>query len=145
MAQGAVFADVKLEESNMTQEKSDDRNAMSFPELLSWAWKETPPVHQNAVNLLIHLFAVPLFVVGNFLVVAGLVTDSWLLVAAILCIVASLALQKFGHSLERDRPPPFAGSRDFLRRLYAEQFCNFWRFLLSGQWYASFKARNKNA
>jgi hypothetical protein len=39
-------------------------------------------------------------------------------------------------------PPPFEGARDFVRRLYAEQFCNFWRFLFSGQWYASLRARN---
>ena len=129
----------------MAQDNSEDRNAMSFPALLSWAWEETPPVHKNAANLLIHLFAVPLFVVGNVLLVAGIVFDFWLLIAAILCIVVSLALQKFGHSLERNQPPPFAGSRDFLRRIYAEQFCNFWRFLLSGQWYASFKERAKNA
>ena len=129
----------------MAQDKSEDRNAMSFPELLSWAWRETPPVHKNAANLLIHLFAVPLFVVGHFLLVAGIVIDLWLLIAAPLCIVVSLALQKFGHSLERNQPPPFAGSRDFLRRIYAEQFCNFWRFLLSGQWYGSFRARNSNA
>ena len=129
----------------MSQDRSEDRNAMSFPALVSWAWRETPPVHKNAANLLIHLFAVPLFVVGNVLLVAGVVFDLWLPIAAILCIVVSLALQKFGHSLERNQPPPFAGSRDFLRRIYAEQFCNFWRFLLSGQWYASFKARAKNA
>ena len=34
------------------------------------------------------------------------------------------------------------GARDFLRRLYAEQFCNFWRFLFSGQWYASLRGGN---
>ena len=129
----------------MAQVNSDDRNAMSFPALLSWAWKETPPVHKDPTNLLIHLVAVPLFVVGNVLLVAGIVVNVWLLIAAILCIVVSLALQKYGHSLEGNSVPPFTGPRDFIRRLYAEQFCNFWRFLLSGQWYASFKAHDKNA
>jgi hypothetical protein len=129
----------------VAQDKSEDRNAISFPELLSWAWRETPPVHKNVTNLLIHMVAVPLFVFGHVLLVAGIVIDPWLLIAGFLCIVVSLALQKFGHSLERKRAPPFAGSRDFLRRIYAEQFCNFWRFLFSGQWHASFKARNKNA
>ena len=124
---------------------SEDRNAMSFPELLSWAWRETPPVHENATNLLIHLFAVPLFVAGNFLLIAGLVVSFWLLLAGLLCIVVSLALQKFGHSLERNQVHSFAGLRDFLRRIYAEQFCNFWRFLLSGQWYASLMARDRSA
>jgi len=129
----------------MAQDNFEDRNAMSFSALLSWAWEETPPVHRNAANLLIHLFAVPLFVVGNILLVAGVVFDLWLLIAAVLCIVVSLALQKFGHSLEGNPVHPFAGPRDFVRRIYAEQFCNFWRFLLSGQWYANFKTRAKNA
>jgi hypothetical protein len=67
-----------------------------------------------------------------------------LLVVALLCIAVSLLLQRYGHSLERNQPPPFSGSRDVLRRLYAEQFCNFWRFLVAVHWYASFKAPSKN-
>jgi len=63
-------------------DESEDRNAMSFPALLSWAWRITPPTHQNAANLLIHLFAVPLFVAGNVLVIAGVVIDLRLLVVA---------------------------------------------------------------
>ena len=89
-----------------------------------------------------HLFAVPLFVAGHLLLVAGIFSDGWLFVAALGCVVVSLVLQKYGHSLEQDQPPPFAGPRDFVRRLYAEQFCNFWRFLLSGKWYASLGTRN---
>ena len=123
----------------MAEQPGSDRNAMSFPELLSWAWTETPPVHKHAANLLIHLFAVPLFVVGHVLFVAGIFSSAWLFAAAIGCIAVSLALQTYGHSLEPIRPPPFAGPRDFVRRLYAEQFCNFWRFLFSGQWYAHLK------
>ena len=114
---------------------------MSFPDLLSWAWTETPPVHRRTANLLIHIFAVPLFVVGHLLFVAGIFSSNWLLVAALVCVVTSLALQTYGHSIERDKPPPFAGPRDFVRRLYAEQFCNFWRFLFSGKWYASLRNR----
>jgi len=64
-------------------------------------------------------------------------------VVAVTCIVVSLALQKFGHSLEQNPVHPFDGPRDFLRRIYAEQFYNYWRFLFSGQWYASFKAHLK--
>ena len=117
---------------------------MSYSELVAWAWTETPPVHKNGTNLLIHALAVPLFVVGHCLLVAAFFFNLWLFVAGLLCVAASLLMQRYGHSLERNRPPPFAGSRDFLRRLYAEQFCNFWRFLFAGYWYASFKARNKN-
>src|SRR5882672_313347 len=126
----------------MTDDETSDRNAMSFSGLRSWAWRETPPVHKRAANLLIHLFAVPLFVAGHLLVVAGIIFSQWLLVGALGCVVVSLALQKYGHSLERIQPPPFTGRRDLVRRLYAEQFCNFWRFLLSGKWYASLRTGN---
>jgi hypothetical protein len=119
----------------------ENRDAMSFRELLAWAWRETRPVHKNPINLLIHLFAVPLFVVGHLLLVAVIAFDWRLAILGLLCIIASLALQGVGHRLEQQQVHPFTSRRDFVRRLYAEQFCNFWRFLFSGQWYASFNAR----
>jgi hypothetical protein len=126
---------------NVSQSVSENRDAMSFSELLAWAWRETPPVHKNTTNLLIHIFAVPLFVVGHALVL-GAIALSWRLpVLGVLCIIVSVALQGFGHSLEKEQVPPFTGPRDFMRRLYAEQFCNFWRFVLSGQWYLNLRAR----
>jgi hypothetical protein len=121
----------------------ESRDSMSFRELLAWAWSETAPVHTNSSNLIIHLFAVPLFLVGHLLLVAAAIAFSWrVAVVGLLCIVVSLALQGFGHSLEGRQVPPFTGPRDFTRRLYAEQFCNFWRFLFSGQWYAHLRSRN---
>ena len=125
----------------MADDKLSRRNDMAFPELLAWAWSETPPVHKRTANLLIHIFAVPLFVVGHVLFVVGILSNEWLLIVALGCVVVSLALQSLGHSLEKEKPPPFEGARDFVRRLYAEQFCNFWRFLFSGQWYASLRGR----
>ena len=124
----------------MEQRESEDRNSMTFSQLLSWAWRETPPVHKNAANLIIHIFAVPLFVIGHFLLVAGVFINLWILVLGISSIVVSLLLQTFGHSLEANKVPAFMGPSDFLRRLYAEQFCNFWRFLFSGQWFKSLRA-----
>ena len=118
---------------------------MSFGEIVSWAWDETPSVHRNATNLLIHAVAVPLFVSAHVLLVAGILIDYRLLLAGLVSIVVSLAMQRFGHSLERNPPIQFSGPVDFVRRIYAEQFCNFWRFLLSGQWYRSLKARDGNA
>lgn len=117
-----------------------DRSSMSYGELLAWASRETPPVHKSRANLLIHLFAVPLFVLGHVLIIAAPFVDLQLLIGGMSTIIVSLILQNIGHKLERVAPPPFLGPKDFLRRLYAEQFCNFWRFLFSGGWYASFKA-----
>jgi hypothetical protein len=126
----------------MSQADSENRNAMSFPELVAWAWRETPPVHRNARNLAIHIVAVPLFVLGHALLLGGVLASGWLAVAGVLCILVSIAAQGFGHSLERQQVHSFTGPRDFLRRLYAEQFFNFWRFLFTGKWYLSFKGRN---
>jgi hypothetical protein len=52
---------------------------MAFPELLAWAWSETPPVHRRTANLLIHIFAVPLFVFAHALFVVGIFSDKSLL------------------------------------------------------------------
>ena len=98
---------------------------MTLTELVAWAWEETVPVHENRTNLLIHLAAVPAFGIGHVMVVVGVP-------------------QRRGHALERQQVHAFASPKDFVRRLYAEQFCNFWRFLFSGGWYASFK-RNRGA
>ena len=125
----------------MSHADSENRDAMSFSELVAWAWRETPPVHKNAGNLVIHLVAVPLFVFGHTLVLPCVLLGWWRALAGFLCVAISIAVQGFGHSLERQQVHPFTGSRDFLRRLYAEQFYNFWRFLFTGRWYLSFKAR----
>jgi hypothetical protein len=126
----------------MSEAAFEDRDSMSFSKLLAWAWRETPPVHKNGTNLVIHIFAVPLFVLGHLFMLAAVVFDWWLAIVGLLSIIVSIALQGFGHSMEPQQVPPFTGSRDFVRRLYAEQFCNFWRFLFSGQWYSSFRAHN---
>jgi hypothetical protein len=64
---------------------------MSFRELVAWAWRETPPVHTNSTNLIIHLFAVSIFVSGHVLLLAAVGVARWLAVAGFLCIVVSLA------------------------------------------------------
>jgi hypothetical protein len=121
------------------QIESQERNGMSLGELVAWAWRETPPVHRSTGNLLIHIVAVPMFVVGHVLLIAAIPANRWLLVAGISCIAVSVALQGLGHSMESQAVHPFEGARDFIRRLYVEQFYNFWRFLFSGGWFASLR------
>ena len=67
--------------SGMSQADSENRNAMSFSELVAWAWRETPPVHRNTGNLLIHIVAVPLFVLGHAFLLGGVLASGWLAVA----------------------------------------------------------------
>ncbi len=50
---------------------------------------------------------------------------AWVLVAGIVLAVISLVLQKRSHALERQPVHAFRSTEDFIRRLYAEQFCNF--------------------
>ena len=64
---------------------------MSFRELVAWAWRATPAVHTNSTNLIIHLFAVSIFVSGHVLLLAAVGVAWWLAVAGFLCIVVSLA------------------------------------------------------
>jgi hypothetical protein len=124
------------------QVPAKNRDAMSFRQLVDWAWRETPPVHKSRGNLLIHLIAVPMFVAGHVLLIWGAFLSWKLAAVALVSIVASLILQGVGHAQEQQQVPAFTGARDFVRRLYAEQFCNFWRFIASGQWYAHYRSRS---
>lgn len=122
----------------MTIDASDNRGDMTWRELCDWAWSETAPVHSNRANLLLHAVAVPLFVAAHVVFVVGAFTDWHLIIAAPILMLASLMLQKKGHGLEEIQVKPFSGPYDFFRRLYVEQFWNYWRFLLTGQWFTAF-------
>lgn len=79
--------------------------------------------HQDRLNLVLHLFAVPLFILAHGLLIWGLLNLSWLLSAtAAALIAASLRLQQWGHLREPNQPKPFLGAVDFGLRLYREQF-----------------------
>lgn len=114
---------------------------MSFSELLEWQWSRYDASHRNRNNLLIKIVVVPLFWIGavNFvvpLVFAGLVHA---LGGAIL-MAASLFLQAKGQEMEGRPPEPSGDARDFVRRVVAEQFVTFPRFVLSGGWWRNLKA-----
>ena len=56
------------------------------------------------------------------------------------CIAISLVLQAVGHKRIEPQPLiPFEGPKDFVRRIYVEQFYNFWRYLFTGGWLASLR------
>jgi len=114
---------------------------MSFSELLEWQWSHYDANHRNRNNLLIKIVAVPLFWIGavNFvvpLVFAGLVHA---LGGAIL-MAASLFLQAKGQEMESKPAEPSDSARDFVRRVLAEQFVTFPRFVISGGWWRNFNA-----
>ena len=97
--------------------------------------------HRNQMNLLVHIAAVPLFVIG---LVGGIVMLAsgqvvWFGVGVAL-VVYSLAMQKWGHSQEAVPPEPFNGLTEFLTRILREQFITFPRFVFSGRWRANLQA-----
>ena len=104
-------------------------------ELLRWQWQGYAGYHRNRTNLLLHIFAVPLFWLGTVLLVIGLFALAWAkLLAGAACIAVSVAVQGRGHRLEPVPPAPFTGPWNFIGRLFFEQWITFPRFLLSGGW-----------
>src|SRR6201993_3601687 len=113
---------------------------MRIAELLRWQWEGYPRYHQARANLLIHIVAVPLFLLGTLALVASVLQVSpLLLTAAVGCIVVAVALQGRGHRLEAVPPEPFSGPVNFVSRLFFEQWITFPRFVISGGWGAALR------
>ncbi len=71
------------------------------PNLPAWQWRNYPQNHQHPTNLALHLIAVPLFIIGFLLIVSGVFSLSLASFAiGVVGILAGLALQRHGHSLE---------------------------------------------
>jgi len=113
---------------------------MGIGELLRWQWEGYPKYHQSRANLLIHIVAVPLFMLGTVALVAAVIQLSLvLLVVAIGCIVVAVALQGRGHRLEAVPPQRFTGPLNFVSRLFLEQWVTFPRFVIAGGWGAALR------
>lgn len=108
---------------------------MRLGELASWQHRDYPLYHQSRRNLLVHIVAVPLFLVGNALALAALLIQAWLVAAGALLLSAlAFAVQGIGHKGEPVPPVPFTGAGNALARILVEQWVTFPRFVLSGQW-----------
>ena len=113
---------------------------MGVGELLEWQWSGYGKVHTARVNLLLHIGAVPLFILGNVTLVAGLILAApvHILVGAAAMSIG-LALQGRGHKLESVQPEPFTSPANAFARLLLEQWITFPRFVLSGGWFRALK------
>jgi len=108
---------------------------VSVTELLRWQWEGYPRYHRSQFNLVLHIVAVPLFLVGNVALVLGLVQRSWAAaVGGAIAMVVSVALQGRGHRREPTPPEPFTGPQNAVSRIFFEQWVTFPRFVLSGGW-----------
>ena len=113
---------------------------MSIGQLLRWQWEGYPNYHQSRANLLIHIVAVPVFLLGTVVLVAAVIQRSVVpLSVGVGCIVVAVALQGRGHRLEPVPPEPFSGPLNFVSRLFLEQWVTFPRFVISGGWRAALR------
>lgn len=96
-------------------------------------------LRHSPINLLLHLLAVPLFLLSAVLLPIGLWRPGFVpLALGAIGLLAALALQRHGHRFEEQAPEPFAGKRDAFKRLLMEHFP---RFLLSGAWWRAWRRR----
>jgi len=108
------------------------------PGLLAWQWSDYVAKHRDRGNLLVHIVAVPLFIVASLgLLYAAIAGSATCVGLALAGLVISVVAQGRGHGREREAPTPFIGAGDFVTRLLAEQWVTFPRFVLSGAWYAN--------
>ena len=113
---------------------------MNLIELLKWQWKGYSQFHQNRMNLIIHIFAIPLFMLSNILFVISLVKLSIIMFGiSILLINFPLILEAIGHGNESMKAIPFSSVMNAVVRLFLEQWITFPRFVISGNWYINFK------
>ena len=90
------------------------------PNLLAWQWRHYASQHRHPTNLLLHLIAVPLFLLSLILLLIGLWHLRFVpLALGSIGLIASLALQAHGHRLEQQPAEPFASKSDALKRLLA--------------------------
>jgi 2-hydroxy-palmitic acid dioxygenase Mpo1-like protein len=113
---------------------------MSIGQLLRWQWEGYPKYHQSRANLLIHIVAVPVFLLGAVVLVAAVIQSSLVLLSVgVGCVVVAVALQGRGHRLEPVPPEPFSRPFNFVSRLFLEQWVTFPRFVISGYWGAALR------
>lgn len=113
---------------------------MSFSELLDWQWQDYADTHRNRNNLLIHLLTVPLFMLGALHFVYALLFQGLIIALGGFVLMAiALFAQARGNELEVVQRIGYDDAWDFARRVAAEQFITFPRFVLSGEWYRNFR------
>ena len=109
---------------------------MTTREFLAWQWNDYPAKHRSPVNLTIHIFAVPLFMLGCAVVAFGILRLAPVrIVSGLVAMIVAVGLEGVGHRFEPERPAPFAGFADFVKRFFAEQWVTFPRFVLSGRYF----------
>lgn len=102
-------------------------------------WTSNLRVHSDRRNLVIHAFAVLLFVGASAFLIASVVRveDVFIVISLGLASVA-MVLQGRGHLPEPHPPVPFSGAVNFLKPWFTEQFVISPLFVLTGRWRRQF-------
>ena len=109
-------------------------------------WSDYLRVHADRSNLLIHIFAVPLFIAAFPALLLAAAAGRWSLAfAAGAAALFAMAMQGRGHRLETKPPRPFTGPGNFLRRWFTEQFVIFPLFVFSGRWLQQYRRLEKKS
>jgi len=113
---------------------------MNLKELVQWQWDGYVNYHLSRVNLLIHIIAVPLFILGAVSSLLALVNFNFgILIISILLMAVSIGVQGFGHAKEKLPAVPFSGPLNTLTRIFLEQLFTFPKFVISGRWYVALR------
>lgn len=110
-------------------------------DLVQWQWEAYKNYHGSKLNLLIHIIAVPAFILATVNVVWALLHAQWYFASFGLgSMMIAFMAQTVGHASEKSPPVPFDGFVDAVTRIFVEQFFNFPRFVVSGGWWRAFRA-----
>jgi len=105
-------------------------------------WDSYRKHHRHPTNLLLHLLAVPLFILSSLVLLIGLLQLSFVAqITGVIGLVAAVALQRHGHLYEVHQDDPEDDSQDGLKHLLLEQFITFPRFVISGEWWRAWRNR----
>ncbi|KZN30143.1 hypothetical protein N480_04130 [Pseudoalteromonas luteoviolacea S2607] len=114
---------------------------MSIKEILEWQWDGYAKYHRSRANLLLHIIAVPFFIVGVILLVLSIFNLSFPLIAiSVSLMVGSIVVQGIGHSKESLPPEPFTGPTNAILRIILEQLYTFPKFVICGNWLKAYKS-----
>jgi hypothetical protein len=104
-------------------------------DLMHRQWEAYPRYHRARANLIIHIFAVPLFLIGNIGIAVTFIEQSpGIAIVSVVFVALSMILQRFGHGLEKLPSEPFTSPGNAVSRILMEQWVTFPRFLVSGAW-----------
>ncbi len=113
---------------------------MSPAELLRWQWQGYTKYHASRLNLLIHIIAVPGFLIGNVLLILALVNGLWVdALGSLLLMAVSFGAQGIGHGKETTPSEPFSSPLNALGRIFLEQWVSFPRYVLTGGWFRALR------